>query len=228
MTKVKAGAELLRSIPLFNKVSEANFAELMAAASLRHFPSRTVLFNEGDSASNLYILIRGAVELFSEQGERRVTTAVVRTVRPLVLYAVLADQSPLSARTLEESQILAVPAKLVLNLFARDQGFADAAIAELASECREVVEDLKSQRLRTTTERVAHWMLRCDSRNGATGQFTIPFDKRVLASYLGMAPEHLSRSFSALAAVGVVVEGRSITLTDRVALSEAAGLELPE
>ena len=228
MTRAKVGADLLRSIPLFNNVSDAHFANLLAAASLCQFATRTVLFNEGDSASNLYVLLHGAAELYSEQDERRVTIAVIRTVRPLVLYAVLADYSPLSARSLEQSDMVAVPARMVADLFAYDQGFAAAAIAELATECQELVEDLKSQRLRTTMERVAHWMLRSDRRNGETGQFVIPFDKRVLASYLGMAPEHLSRSFSALAAAGVVVQGRSITLTDRVALSEAAGLELPE
>ena len=101
-------------------------------------------------------------------------------------------------------------------------------ILELAGECHELVEDLKNHRLRSTIERVAHWMLRGDRKTGETGQIVIPFDKRVLASYLGMAPEHLSRSFATLASSGVEVHGRSVTLTDRAALSEAAGLDVPD
>ena len=39
-----------------------------------------------------------------------------------------------------------------------------------------------------------------------------------------MAPEQLSRHFATLAAIGVSVDGRSITFTDREALSAVAGV----
>lgn len=224
MTAIKANAELLRSIPLFSKLSETHLADLMASASLRHDAQRTVLFNEGDRPDNLYTVVNGAVELFSAQDERYSTIAVVRGVTPLVLYSIFFDHTPLSARVLEPSELVVVPAKLVIELSGRDSGFAGALIQELTNECSEIVEDFKNHRLRSTTERVAHWMLRSDRKSGQTGRIVIPFDKRVLASYLGMAPEHLSRSFSALASAGVVVHGRCVTLNDLAALAEAAGL----
>ena len=166
----------------------------------------------------------GALELYSEDDERSSTIAIVPAVNTLVLSSILKDQTPLSARILEPTELLAVPVKLFVALLGRDPGFAYAVMQELASECQEIIEDFKSHRLRSTTERVANWMLRYDRKSGSTGRFVIPFDKRVLASYLGMAPEHLSRSFSALASAGVVVDGRRITLTDRAALLAAAGL----
>ena len=144
------------------------------------------------------------------------------------LRSVLGLHNALSARVLEPSTLLAAPARLISGLFARDPAFALVFMESLASECQEIIEDFKNYRMRSTTERVAHWMLRCDGKNGLTGRFVIPFDKRVLASYLGMAPEHLSRSFSALSSVGVVVNGRSITLKDRAALSVAAGPGAPD
>jgi hypothetical protein len=45
-----------------------------------------------------------------------------------------------------------------------------------------------------------------------------------LASYLDMAPEHLSRNLAALAPAGLVVRGRRVVLTDRPALVARPGL----
>ena len=224
----KASAELIRSIPLFKSISDQSCSDLAAASTLRQFTARARLFNEGASADKLYIMVRGSAELFSEQDERYCTLAVVPAVRPLALYTILSERSPLSARVLEPSELVVVPVKLVVNLFARDRAFAEAVMRELASECHEIVEDFKSHRLRSTIERIARWMLRGDHKSGSTGRILIPFDKRVLASYLGMAPEHLSRSFSALASAGVEVHGRGVTLKDRDALAQAAGLDVPE
>jgi CRP/FNR family transcriptional activator FtrB len=228
MTAVKVDLALLRSIPPFSKLPEIHLAQVTASASLRHDAQRTVLFKEGDRPDNLYTVVNGTVELFSEQDERYSTVAVVRGVGPLVLYSIFLDHTPLSARILEPSELIVVPVKLVIELLGRDPDFANAVFQQLAGECHEIVEDFKSHRLRSTIERVALWMLRWDRKNGQTGRIAIPFDKRVLASYLGMAPEHLSRSFSALASAGVEIHGRHITLNDRAALSEAAGLNVPE
>lgn len=228
MTKNTVEADVVRSVSLFRNVSDTSLQELVVSASLREVPARVLLFNEGDRPANLYTLVRGAVELYSEHDDRHFTNAVVHAGRTFMLPSVLTNQNPLSARVLEPSELIVVPVKLVPALLGRDPEFARAMIQELASEYQEVIEDFKGYRMRSTTERVAHWMLRCDGQNGMSGQFIMPFGKRVLASYLGMAPEHLSRSLSALASAGVVVDGRSITLKDRAALSAAAGPSLPE
>jgi CRP/FNR family transcriptional regulator, transcriptional activator FtrB len=72
--------------------------------------------------------------------------------------------------------------------------------------------------LRSSLERLANWLLVRNTETGAMGRFDLPFDKKILASRLGMAPEVLSRSFAALAAYGVSVSGPSIQLGDIEAL----------
>ena len=224
----KVSTELIRSIPLLTNISEQSRSEIAAASTLRQCAARAILFQEDTTAANLFIVLRGSIELFSEHDERYCTLAVVPAIRPLALCAVHSGRNSLSARALEPSEVLAIPAGMVATLAARDAGLADALMRELASACLELVEDFKNHRLRSTVERVAHWMLRGDRMSGETGRIVIPFDKRVLASYLGMAPEHLSRSFSALAAAGVEVQGRSVILKDRAALEEMAALDVPE
>jgi CRP/FNR family transcriptional activator FtrB len=213
---------LLRSIPLLSSASEEHLQKLAAAASLRTAASRTILFTEGSRVENLFILTRGAVELFSERDERRFTIYVARGARPLSASSLLAERHPLSARILEPSEFLAVPAKLLVELIGRDAGLADAVVRELATESLQIIEDFKNHRLLNATARIAHWMLHQDRKTGEDGQIVIPFDKRVLASYLGMTPEQLSRGFSTLTSAGVTVDGRSVTIASRAALTKVA------
>jgi CRP/FNR family transcriptional activator FtrB len=222
MTKTRIDPNLLRSTLLFGSASKEHLHELAAAASLRSAASRTTLFAEGSRVESLFILTRGAAELFSERDERRFTISVARGAQPLSLSSLLAERYPLSARILEPSELLAVPAKLVLELIGRDAGLADALVRELAAESLQIIEDFKNHRLLNTTARIAHWMLHEDRVTGDDGQIVIPFDKRVLASYLGMTPEQLSRGFAALVSAGVTVDGRSVTIASRAALTKVA------
>jgi CRP/FNR family transcriptional activator FtrB len=105
-----------------------------------------------------------------------------------------------------------------------DPAFSRAITYELARELRDLMQDFKSHRLRTSVERLAEWMLRSDQETGSTGTFVIPHDKCTLASYLGMEPESLSRNLAALANAGVSVRGRQVCVSDPAALAEIARL----
>ena len=166
MTKARVDPNLLRSISLFGRRVGGSSAELAAAASLRTAASRTILFAEGSRVENLFILTRGAAELFSERDERRFTIYVARGARSLSVSSILAERHPLSARILEPSELLAVPAKLVLELIGRDASLADAMVRELAAELLQIIEDFKNHRLLNTTARIAHWMLHRDRETG--------------------------------------------------------------
>lgn len=220
-------AERVRSVRLFRDVSEPHFQALLRSASVRHSQARTIVFEEGSRPNTLFILLEGTLELFSEHRDKRRAISIIRPIKPCVLASIWHDHHRLSARALTASQLLLVPARLVHQMIEADIGCASAATAEVASEYGEVVEHLKNDSLRSAPERLAHWMLRFDRDSGGAGQFTLPCDKRTLASYLGMAPEHLSRNLAALAPAGLVVRGRRVALKDRPALAAVAGLSEP-
>ena len=74
--------------------------------------------------------------------------------------------------------------------------------------------ELKGQKLRTSIERLANWILIQDARSGDSGRFTLPYDKRALASRLGTTPEDPSRNLAQLADHGVVVRGRELVIRE--------------
>jgi CRP/FNR family transcriptional activator FtrB len=223
--KTRIDIALLGSLPLLGSASDEHKQKLAAAASRRTASSRTILFAEGSRVEHLFILALGAVELFSEQGERRFTISVVRATHALNVSSLFAGRYPLSARVLESAEFVCVPVKLMIELIACDSGLADAMARKLTSESLQIIEDFKKHRLLKTTARIAHWMLHSDNQSGGSGQIVIPFDKRVLASYLGMTPEQLSRGFATLGSAGVTVDGRMVSIGDRATLTRIAHRE---
>ncbi|PSM20090.1 MULTISPECIES: cyclic nucleotide-binding domain-containing protein [Nitratireductor] len=205
----------MRSLPLFESMGESNFETLMQAAYLQTFPAQLDLITEGDPADFLYVVTDGCVELYARSNGRETTMALVRPVGTFILAAVLKDAVYLmSARTVQKSRILLIPSQNVRAAFERDEAFARAIVQDLAGCYRGVVKEHKDLKLRTAVERLANRLLRYHSEQGATGSLELPYDKRTIASLLGMTPENLSRAFNTLKPYGVDVDGAAVRLND--------------
>jgi CRP/FNR family transcriptional activator FtrB len=215
--------DVVRTLALFHDMQEANFDALMRAALLQSFPPHVVLVREGELPDFLHVLVDGAVELFAECSGRETTIDTIVPTTTFILAAVIRDEVYLkSARTLTQSRVLMIPASAVRMVFGRDGAFARAVVGELALRYRGLVRTLKNQKLRTGSERLANWILQADARAGSTGEVSLPFEKRLLASLLGMTPENLSRSFAALSAHGAASTGRTVVVKDRAKLRRFA------
>jgi CRP/FNR family transcriptional regulator, transcriptional activator FtrB len=214
---------VIRNLPLFRDMSEQNFNALMSAAFLQRFPAHVTLIAEGDTPDFLHIVVDGSVELFAQHDGRETTLDIIRPVATFILAAVIRDEVYLkSARTLSPSQILMVPAQVVRDVFDRDGVFARAIVNELAERYRDIVRAYKNEKLRTSTARLANWILGEDTRQGRTHMIALTIDKRTLASRLGMTPENLSRNLGQLTSHGIRVSGRDIVIEDMAALSNFA------
>jgi CRP/FNR family transcriptional activator FtrB len=213
----------IRALPLFHDMSEESFGALMNAAFLQRFPARVNLIAEGDLPDFLHIVVEGPVELFARHDGHETTLDIIGPVTTFILAAVIRDEPYLkSARTLSPAQILMVPAQTVRDVFGRDAAFARAIVDELAQRYRGIVKALKNEKLRTSAQRLANWILSTDAQQGSRRQIALKFDKRVIASNLGMSPENLSRNLALLADHGIRTSARDIVIDDKSALERFA------
>jgi len=213
----------IRHLPLFRDMTQASFEQLMQGADARTFPAGLEMIRQGDPADFLHVVMEGAVELFAQWSGRECTMAVVRPVGTFILAACIRDAPYLmSARTLERSRIILVPSSDLRAIFRRDLEFAVSVIHELAGCYRAVVRHSKGLKLRTSRERIASYLLRQSVLAGNVASYMLPVEKRLLASYLGMTPENLSRALKTLEGDGVKIDGMRVIITDRAKLSALA------
>ncbi len=186
---------------------------LLDAALLQQFPSRVDLIHEGESADFLHVLVEGLVEIFTEQDGAEWGISLVEPVSTFILAAVVSDQPYLSsARTIQESRILLIPAERVRAVFDQDVKFARIVARELAFAYRGAVKKLKGYMARSSVERLANWILTAAQKNSSQANIVLPFDRGTLASHIGTTRENLSRSLAQLTQHGVRIRGREIVI----------------
>ncbi|MCC5968585.1 MAG: helix-turn-helix domain-containing protein [Pararhodobacter sp.] len=210
----------IRHLPLFQGMALENFEALMEKSYAQNFPAGLELIRQGDPADFLHVVLEGSVELYASWAGRECTMAVVRPVSTFILAACIKDAPYLmAARTLGRSRLILVPSADLRQIFRRDPEFAVSVIDELAACYRTMVRNAKSLKLRNSRERVASYLLRQSRLAGDVASYMLPVEKRLLASYLGMTPENLSRTLRTLESAGVKVDGMRVIITDRAKLN---------
>jgi CRP/FNR family transcriptional activator FtrB len=213
----------VRALSLFAGMAEANFQSLMRGAYVQNFPPQIELISESEPSDFLHVVLSGSVDLYSAWNGRDTSLATVRPISTFILAATIKNAPYLmSARTLEKSRIVLIPSQDVRTIFDADSDFARAIVTELAQCYRAVIKSQKELKLRTSLERLANYLLRQQKRTGGGAAFELDFEKRRLASVLGMTPENLSRAFKGLQPYGVTVEGAHISIFDQADLERFA------
>lgn len=213
----------IRSLPLFRNMLQASFNALMQAAYAQRFPAGLELIRQGGRADFLHIVVEGSVELYADWQDRSSTMAVVGPMGTFILAACIRDLPYLmSARTLEPSRILLVPASDLRAIFRQDPELAVSIVDDLAGAFRSMARHAKNLKLRTSRERIACYLVTQSQLAGGADRFVLQVEKRLVASYLGMTPENLSRGLKALESDGVSIQGQVVKITDRARLLAAS------
>ncbi|PIE15089.1 MAG: transcriptional regulator [Rhodobacterales bacterium] len=213
----------IRSLMLFQDMAEDSFSQLVRAAYVQDFPPQVDLILEGDRCDFLHIVVDGSVELFADWNRHETAMTILRAGATFILAAAIRDAPNLmSARTLEKTRVIMLPAEDVRSVFQQDPEFARAVVMELAHCYRGAVKSIKGLKLRTSLERLANYLLKWQKKNGLPDTFTLDIEKRKLASILGMTPENLSRAIKNLRPYGVLVDGQNVQITDPQALTGLA------
>ena len=215
--------ERVKSLPLFQEAAPETFRVATAGAHVQRFPAHTTLLLEGDPVDFLYVLLDGQVELHGTWNDRETVLAILRPVSTFILAAVVLDADALmSARTLERCELLMIPGDAIRTAMRLDVRFAQAVCRDLAGGYRGLVRTIKNHRLRGGDERLANYLLALRASDNAGATVRLHFEKRILASLLGMTPENLSRAFAALNEHGVTVEGSLVRIAKPAALEALA------
>ncbi len=206
--------EIIRALPCFEEFDDEQLSAITAGGLLQRFPRETVLFEQGERPDFLHVLVEGSVMLYGGTAEGRETVIEILTpVDTFILAAALTDTPYLmSAKVLEPSNILMLPARSLREHMATQPKLALIMLASLASQFRRMVRQIKDLKLRTSTQRLGAFLLRLAEplEDGVTVE--LPVNKQVLASRLGMTPENLSRAFATLAEHDIQIKGRTVVI----------------
>lgn len=205
----------IKQLELFTNVKEEIFQSLIKNGFFKNFPEGAILINQDQCADFLYILIEGSIEIFSYTQDKHTILDFIEPTTLFTLTAILNDDVCLqSVKTLSNVTVFMIPAEKVRQAIEEDPNLMRAVIKELTHKYRHTIKELKNQKLRSSSERLANWLIKCAKKKKQIHFIDLPCEKRVLARFLGMTAENLSRSFSQLAKHGIKVDGSRIVFVD--------------
>ncbi len=183
--------ELLRKIPLFERLSPENLANLAGVCIRKNLPKRNILFLEGQRGDSVFILLRGNVQLYKSDAEGR--EIVIKVVKPGELFAEAIlfeiDRYPVSAVALSECDLLAIPRRQFLRLL-EDHRFRNEFIGALMGKLRYLAEQIRYLSLHDVEER---FLIFLREQFGEREEIQVGLTKKDVASAIGTTPETLSR-----------------------------------
>jgi CRP/FNR family transcriptional regulator, anaerobic regulatory protein len=210
-------AELLRMLGA--NLSELRGVEPMPVA-VRRLHAGDMLFHEGAAAEAMHFVRAGTFKIFrtAEDGYEQVLGFAGRG-EVMGFDAISAGTHPTAAMALEDSSVFVV---LLSDFFSLGQRISalDTLVHRAASSALANRAELADVMAAVAAEvRLTRFLMQLSQRMAACGQsprrFHLRMSRRDIASYLGVAHETVSRSFSALVRWGLVrVDNREVEVLD--------------
>lgn len=205
---------VLRSIPLFAAMSDAELDRLTAQASARRVPQGESVFEQGDPASSFYLLLHGRLKV--TQVTRDGQQIIVRVVHPGDLFgftrALNRPDYPGTATAAVDSLVAAWPTESWDNFVEQNPHLAMNAIRTIGQRLDEAHTRIREMSTQEVERRVAHTVLRLVDQAGMPDQggtrVDFPISRRDIAEMTGTTLHTVSRILSAWEAQGLVEGGR--------------------
>lgn len=215
----------IQDFALFSGLSEEDAQRLDGSSIVRSFVGGTRIFDAGEPARGLYLIVSGSVKIFKVSPKG--TEQVMAVLGPRQTFAeapvFLGGNYPASAETLEPSELILVQREALLILLHKDAEMALRMMAGMALKLRSLIGLVEDLTLRDARGRVARYL----TGLGDEGQdcIQLPVQQALLARMLGLTSETMSRTMKGLREEGAIESspGGRIQVLDWSLLRGASG-----
>ncbi|OPY91001.1 MAG: cAMP receptor protein [Syntrophus sp. PtaU1.Bin208] len=217
--------KILRSIPLFHGLSEAQLDQIRDIARDRLFDKGKEIFAEGEEGEGFYVVASGQVKIYklSLEGKEQ----ILHIYGPGNSFGEVAVFSgkrfPAHASTLLKSHLLFFPRTAFVSLISGNPSLCLNLLADLSLRLRQFTVQIENLTLKEVPGRLASYLLYLSDEEGQGDHLSLSISKGQLASLLGTIPETLSRILSRMSSADLIeVKGKEITIRDLDGLRELA------
>ncbi len=207
---------ILAGTPLFSALPMSALRDITAEASLIRYRPGDSLFHQGEEARVLHVILEGEVCMSStfSAGEETVVDFLGRG-DVFIAAAVLTGKPYLmSARALTSARVIQLPSERLRHDLRDKPDLAMAMLAVLSEHFRKLVCEVKDQKLRSASQRLAKYLLTLAEPRQGAARLRLPHSKSIIAARIGIRLETLSRVFAALSKCGVSIDGQVVGVAD--------------
>ena len=222
----------LRKVPYLAGLGEEEISALLARAVPKNLERDEILFETGDPARGLIVVVTGTLKLVrqSESGREQVLT--IEEPGSSVAEVPLFDGGPYPATAiaLEPSVVAMIPRADFFAILQKHPLIAVKVVENIGRRLRRLVFLVEELSLKEVGQRLAGFLLEAAETHGRKGpggvvEVDLELSNQEIANRVGTVRELVSRCLGRLRSAGIIaVEERLVRILDREALArEAAG-----
>ena len=203
---------VLAACPLFDGIHSADLSTMLdcLGARVSTYRKNQVIFQEGDPANHVGIVLSGAVQIVRQDyyGNR----SIVARLQPSELFGESfacagVPALPVSVAAVEDSRVMLIDCRRITLSCTSACSFHSRIIFNLLKvvATKNLIFNQKIEIIsrRTTREKLMAYLMLQAKQNGSNS-FTIPYDRQSLADYLGVDRSAMAAEISKLRKDGVI------------------------
>ena len=196
----------LSSLPLFENILEEEIESMLSHLKVKNYQKGELFSFDVNNRPRLYLTFIGQFKLtkINERGDEMILRVV--NAGEVISPMHFSHYYDVSAEFIKDTTLLYFSESTVNSFVKKSPQFAKNIINMLAESVQSLMVTAEVWRLKNTKERLG-WFL-ASVNNNNLGK--LPISKSLLASYLGMTPETLSRALKKLSEEGIELENKSI------------------
>ncbi len=217
-----ADSGLLRNTDLFRELDGDLLERLHRQAVQRRIHRGDVLFDEGDEASELFIVASGRIAIANKSSDGRESVVALMEAGDLFGDMPLFDGMGRSAeaRALTTAEVVALPYAPIRALYDERPELLWQVVGMLSRRLRTADEALADSVFLDVTGRTAKRLL---EMAGDADEFVLPVTQEELAGMVGASRERVNKAIASFIRLGWIEQGdRKYIITDREQLSRRA------
>lgn len=206
---------LLRSIPLFQDLSQDETAQIRSIATLRTYRKKTVIFTEGDQKEAVYFIQQGLVKAYKtdEQGNEHIVS-FLKTGDMFPHTGFFSQQHiyPATAETIVDTEIIAIATEAFEHLLLDIPSIAIKVMKAMSQKIIELQEKLQQITGSDVHDRGLSFLIHLaenhgTDRNGAV-HIHVPMTHQEFANTIGTTRETANRLINQLRKEGLIETNR--------------------
>ncbi len=185
---MKPDIELLKSIPIFNKLNSNELLSMQEISSIKELKKDEILFYEGDESKTLHIVIDGEIEVYKVNSKGK--EIILKEFKPFSFIAEVSNYNeinfPASAKATCPSTVLLVNFKEFEKKFLFHPTIAPVILKSMANKVMNLEKVISNNLILDASQRVAKYIY--DNEECLN-----EIKHHKIAEYLNITPVTLSR-----------------------------------
>lgn len=198
--------ENISSAALFKKIPLMELEKILERSQIKSFKKNEVIFLKSNKASNLYFAVSGLIKtsITNYDGEEMI---IEISDHQQILNQIFEDSFSFDCKAVEDCKIILIPLINFRKNLEENSQIAFNAMVEMSSKNSLLINRLEQFKLLSAEEKIGEFLLNSSfERKKKRRNFKLNLSKSLIASYLGIKSETLSRAFKKL------IESESISL----------------